>query len=536
MELEALVGGSDAVPGEEIIEYESTGSGLGVEDVQMYNPGGHHPVHLDDILDGRFEVTHKLGNGGFGIVWLCRDLVLKKWRAVKILTAKHSSKGIEERIFNHLRNQCTSEDLAKNHISLPLEDFWIQGPNGRHLCVVMPVFGWAVSSWRLAQRGWKETTNTNARDVCRQIIESLHFLHSHGICHGDFRPNNILMKIEGINDLSQEEILELMGEPECIEIETVSGQPPGPRAPEYCVPPVDPFWCENISTNSIVIIDFGESFFTENSPKSTGIPNLYAPPEVMFENSGKPGPYSDIWALACTIFEVRTSEPLFTTSGSLIDIPIDDIELYLGRLPPVYSKAYLKMLRKIRSPSTPRRRESDSESANSKALNEPELQQMMQSDPLEKERVEFAKGSGYSDVLEARLGAENKVYRDLQDPKDLPPDQQSEFIVWKYSREEVVQFADLLRKMLSYEPAERIQSKSVIWHPWVICQYLGHDSLDLRTSSSSPSDRKDTRNTNGTHYCIGREFKCSTVVRSREGGADCFWCATKNYVLNLIRR
>lgn len=54
------------------------------------NEGGFHPVHLGDILDHRFEVVHKLGYGGFGLVWLCQELQNNRWRAVKILAAEYS--------------------------------------------------------------------------------------------------------------------------------------------------------------------------------------------------------------------------------------------------------------------------------------------------------------------------------------------------------------------------------------------------------------------------------------------------------------
>ncbi len=39
-----------------------------------YEAGGHHPVHLDDVLHQRYRVIHKLGSGGYANVWLCRDV------------------------------------------------------------------------------------------------------------------------------------------------------------------------------------------------------------------------------------------------------------------------------------------------------------------------------------------------------------------------------------------------------------------------------------------------------------------------------
>ena len=46
------------------------------EDPNWYRPGGYHPIHLGDRLkDGRYEIVHKLGFGGFATVWLAKDHV-----------------------------------------------------------------------------------------------------------------------------------------------------------------------------------------------------------------------------------------------------------------------------------------------------------------------------------------------------------------------------------------------------------------------------------------------------------------------------
>lgn len=38
-----------------------------VEDIEMYQPGGYHPTHLNDVLCG-FKIIHKLGCGGYSTV------------------------------------------------------------------------------------------------------------------------------------------------------------------------------------------------------------------------------------------------------------------------------------------------------------------------------------------------------------------------------------------------------------------------------------------------------------------------------------
>ena len=44
------------------------------ENFLHYRPGGFHPVALGDTLkDGRYQIQHKLGYGGFSTVWVARD-------------------------------------------------------------------------------------------------------------------------------------------------------------------------------------------------------------------------------------------------------------------------------------------------------------------------------------------------------------------------------------------------------------------------------------------------------------------------------
>ena len=44
------------------------------EELSKYKPGGYHPVTLGDTFkNGRYEIHHKLGFGGFSTVWLAKD-------------------------------------------------------------------------------------------------------------------------------------------------------------------------------------------------------------------------------------------------------------------------------------------------------------------------------------------------------------------------------------------------------------------------------------------------------------------------------
>jgi hypothetical protein len=43
------------------------------ETLDVYGPGGFHPVQLGDIFGGRYEVVRKIGFGRESTVWLADD-------------------------------------------------------------------------------------------------------------------------------------------------------------------------------------------------------------------------------------------------------------------------------------------------------------------------------------------------------------------------------------------------------------------------------------------------------------------------------
>jgi serine/threonine-protein kinase SRPK3 len=112
--------------------------GADTEDVERYQRGGFHPVHLGDVYDGRYRVVHKLGAGGFSAVWLARDETEHRWVALKIVVADHSmSVSTKSQLSCHTALQCARDtvfDFVVEH-----RHFTLGGPNSRHLCLVLPV-------------------------------------------------------------------------------------------------------------------------------------------------------------------------------------------------------------------------------------------------------------------------------------------------------------------------------------------------------------------------------------------------------------
>lgn len=91
---------------------------------------------------------------------------------------------------------------------------------------------------------------------------------------------------------------------------TYSGEPLDPTAPEYLVYPVEFHEIDpQLLTDEICVIGFGESFKTSEPPENVDIPESYRSPELILEQ--KVGTGSDLWALGCTLFAIRTGRKLF---------------------------------------------------------------------------------------------------------------------------------------------------------------------------------------------------------------------------------
>ncbi|KAJ5915757.1 CMGC protein kinase [Penicillium verhagenii] len=113
-----------------------------------------------------------------------------------------------------------------------------------------------------------------------QTVLAMKWLHTNGLCHRDFRPSNILVKLNDLNHLSEQELLSLLGHPEKAYVRTESGKDLPASSPQYLILPADISRLgSNYLTEEICIIDFGEVFPILSPPEDLGIPENYLPPE-----------------------------------------------------------------------------------------------------------------------------------------------------------------------------------------------------------------------------------------------------------------
>lgn len=138
---------------------------------------------------------------------------------------------------------------------------------------------------------------------------------------------------ERFQDYKEEDIHRAFGRPLTDPIETCSGKPAGPSAPAYIVKPLD--FCiapTNLLTSRLRVIDFDQCFQKDQPPTRIGTPAIYMAPEVAV---GKPpSEASDIWALGCVIFRMRSADDIFLDHDTCCPSQaLQEIERTIGNLP-----------------------------------------------------------------------------------------------------------------------------------------------------------------------------------------------------------
>ena len=395
-----------------------------IEDVDMYRPGGHHPVNLGDVVGHKFKIINKLGNGGFALVWLARDLDQHGYVALKILKADAQDREIK--VLRHLRKAARNVRITNLH-----ETFLIHGPNGAHQCLVLDLGG---PSLKLLSLYCKRPPLPFLKAATRKLAEGVAALHLAGVCHGgkccspgfyrtpstnqnvDLTHSNVLFEITGLHDWTEDEIYRYLGPPKTAALLLLDGTPAPAFAPTHVVDAIDfsHLNMEQLSSN-VLIVDFGEAFFQDNVPKGLGTPVSFSGPELLFGYS--PSYTVDLWALGCLIFEIYTFRVLLPTAfGSSEEALAMAIET-IGALPEEWRDSYYDK-------------------------NKP-----LEVNPGKKHRW-------FDDQIQRARTLDSQILEQLP---GLSQDQHATLL-------------QLLKSILVFEPCHRLPAAEVGKHPWFTCE------------------------------------------------------------------
>jgi len=208
---------------------------------------------LNVALEGRYRVERKLGEGGMATVYLATDLRHNRNVALKVLKPELAAVVGAERFLAEIE---TTAKLQHPHI-LPLFD---SGEADGFLFYVMPYIEGETLGDRIARE--KQLPVDEALGIATAVAHALQTAHDQGVVHRDIKPGNILLS---------------------------RGQP---LVADFGI--------------ALAVGAAGGSRLTETG-LSVGTPYYMSPEQATGDQLV--GPASDMYALACVLYEMLVGEP-----------------------------------------------------------------------------------------------------------------------------------------------------------------------------------------------------------------------------------
>uniref|UniRef100_UPI0037E9AFAA SRSF protein kinase 3-like n=1 Tax=Semicossyphus pulcher TaxID=241346 RepID=UPI0037E9AFAA len=176
---------------------------LGSYDEQQENPadygtGGYYHVEIGEIFVDSYQVVKKLGWGHFSTVWLCWDMVKRRFVALKVVKSAQTftETALDEiKLLKCVRDSDPKDPKRERVVNL-IDDFRITGENGEHVCMVLEVLGHQLLRW-IIKSNYTGLPLPCVKSILRQVLQGLDYLHAKcKIIHTDIKPENILLRVD----------------------------------------------------------------------------------------------------------------------------------------------------------------------------------------------------------------------------------------------------------------------------------------------------------------------------------------------------
>jgi eukaryotic-like serine/threonine-protein kinase len=202
------------------------------------SPPAERPDDLvAEIVGSRYRIERSIAAGGTGEVFLATDSVLERRVAVKIL---HRNLSADPGFVERFRREARAA-AGLNHPNVVAVHDW--GESGRTYYMVMEYVPGASLREVLGATGRLEAGQ--ATDILGQVLQALDHAHRRGIVHRDLKPENIVLTPDGRAKVADfglaraylnpttTRTLTVIGTPEYLAPEQVSGEPVDPRSDLY---------------------------------------------------------------------------------------------------------------------------------------------------------------------------------------------------------------------------------------------------------------------------------------------------------------
>jgi serine/threonine protein kinase len=138
-----------------------------------------------------------------------------RYIALKIMIAKAASSATELSILEKF-SSVVSKDSDSQHVTILLDAFQHEGPNGKHQCLIFEAMGETAASLveELPENKPKMYGKVErypkwiAQRILLHALRGLACLHRNGIVHGDIQPGNMLFSVQDIDKIKEEKLVQ----------------------------------------------------------------------------------------------------------------------------------------------------------------------------------------------------------------------------------------------------------------------------------------------------------------------------------------
>ncbi len=240
------------------------------------------------LQNGRFIIQEVLGGGGFGITYSAIEQSTGKIFVLKTLNYIQQTKAdFDEQQVKFVNEalrlaQCSHPHIVKVHEVIKEDELWGM--------VMEYIDGQDLANY-IDERG--QLSEAEALRYIDQIGQALEYVHAKGFLHRDIKPNNILLRR---------------------------------------------------GTQEAVLIDFGlarEFNLGKTGSMTNAKTEGYAPIE-QYERKGNFGAYTDVYALAATLYSLLTGEVPFPARFRKTGIPLPPPKQFNSKISDRVNEAILK--------------------------------------------------------------------------------------------------------------------------------------------------------------------------------------------------
>ena len=245
------------------------------------------------LNNGKYTITGILGGGGFGSTYTAKDKSGKTFALKTLNTQQQTNKTITE--FTSLQVSFVNEALRLAKCSHPhiVQVYEVVEHQGLMGMVMEYIQGQNLAEF-VEDNG--PMSQQQALKIMEQIGAALTLVHSQELLHRDIKPQNIMLRR---------------------------------------------------SDSSAVLIDFGlarQFAYGQTGTMTNSRTECYAPIE-QYKSQGKFGPYTDVYALAATLYNLRTGKsPIPANFRDELQLPLQEPKQHNPQIPDWENAAILKGL------------------------------------------------------------------------------------------------------------------------------------------------------------------------------------------------